>query len=346
MPETILFKCPACGGNLEYDPSSGRFVCGYCGQYYDEAELRAQSEAREKNQEERRQAGRMREYHCGNCGAEIVTEETTAATRCYYCHSPVVLTDRVTDDYRPDSVIPFSIGREDAEERFRTYIRKKWFVDRRFFSSAQLEDFSGVYYPYWQGDVEGNASISGEGKTVDSVTIRNVITTTTRYYRLEREGTVSFHNMVRKALRKADRKLSDGIHPYDQAGMKPFASGYLSGFLAEKRDVEQDEAETDIVDETRGYIQGLMTRDSGLQGLKGSTYYEPSEVSMRYVLLPAWVLTYSHDIRKKVYYYMMNGQNGKVCGKLPVNLLKLLAACSGLGLAVFGLLCAGGAFLW
>ncbi len=346
MSETILFKRPACGGNLEFDPQSGRFVCGYCGQSFDEEELKAQSEEREKEAEQRRQTGGMREYHCGNCGAEIVTEETTAATRCYYCHSPIVLSDRVTEEYRPDAVIPFAIGREAAEERFRTYIRKKLFVDRRFFSGAQLEDFSGVYYPYWLGDVEGHASFSGEGKTVSSVTIRDVVTTTTRYYRLEREGTVSFRNMVRKALKKADRKLSDGIHPYDTSGMKPFASGYLSGFLAEKRDVEQEEAEQDIVGETRGYIRGLMTKDSGLQGLKGDTKYDPSEVTMRYALLPAWVLTYSHDIQKKVYYYMMNGQNGKICGKLPLNVMKLAAVSAALGLGVFGLLCAGGAFLW
>ncbi len=346
MAETILFKCPACGGNLEYDPQSGRFVCGYCGQSFSEEELEAQSEAREKEAEKQTETGGMKEYRCGNCGAEIVTEETTAATRCYYCHSPVVLTDRVTEEYRPDSLIPFSIPREEAEERFKKYIKKKKFVDRRFFSGAQLEDFSGVYYPYWLGNVEGTATFSGEGKTVDSVTIRNVVTTTTRYYRLERAGKVSFRNMVRKALNKADRKLSDGIHPYDQAGMKPFASGYLSGFLAEKRDVDRAEAEKDIVDETRGYIRRMMTDGSGLQGLKGDTTYEPTEVTMRYALLPAWVLTYSHNIQKKVYYYMMNGQNGRICGKLPLNRLKLLLASAILGIGVFGLLCAGGAFLW
>ena len=43
---------------------------------------------------------------------------------------------------------------------------------------------------------------------------------------------------------------------------------------------------------------------------------------------------------------MMNGQNGRICGKLPLNRLKLLLVSGILGIGVFGLLCAGGAFLW
>ncbi len=347
MAETILFKCPACGGNLEFDPGEGRFVCGYCGATYDEAELREQSERREREAQARENSGSsFREYHCSNCGAEIVVGDTTAATRCYYCHSPVVMSDRVSDEYRPDSVIPFQIDQEEARKRFDEYIRKKHFVDRRFFSAAQLEDFSGVYYPYWLGDVEGDASFSGEGKTVSTMTVKNTLITTTRYYQLERAGRLSFRNMVRKALKKADRQLSDGIHPYDQAQMEPFASGYLSGFMAEKRDVEQAEAEKDILEETEGYVEKLLTENSGLTGVKGKTSYTPDQVRMKYTLLPAWVLTYSHDVQKKVYYYMMNGQSGKVCGKLPLNVPKLLIFSGLLGLGVFGLMCAGGAFLW
>ena len=347
MAGTINFKCPGCGGYLEFDPDGGVFRCAYCGKTFDEREIREKSAEEEKEAEHEQTAGPvLTGYHCANCGAEIVTDETTAATRCYYCHNPVVITERVSDGYRPDKIIPFRIDRENARKTFDAYIAKQRFVDRAFFSGAQLEDFSGVYYPYWIGNVEGEASFSGEGKTVDSVTVRDTIITTTRYYRLEREGRVFFSNMIRKALKKADRQLSDGIHPYDRKEMQPFASGFLSGFLAEKRDVEKAEAEEDIVSETRGYVRGMMTRNSGLSGLSGETRYEPDRIETEYALLPAWVLTYMHPGRNKVYYYMMNGQNGRVCGKLPLNRKKLFLWCAGLGAAVFGLLCAGGAFLW
>ena len=46
------------------------------------------------------------------------------------------------------------------------------------------------------------------------------------------------------------------------------------------------------------------------------------------------------------YYYMMNGQTGRVCGKLPIDKKRLLATALGVGLAVFLVLCVGGAFIW
>ena len=95
MAGTMNFKCPGCGAYLEFDPQKQEFVCAYCGAKYQEAEIAAFS-AKEQEKAEREAAGsaRLKEYHCTNCGAEIVTGETTAATRCYFCHNPVVISDR------------------------------------------------------------------------------------------------------------------------------------------------------------------------------------------------------------------------------------------------------------
>ena len=57
-------------------------------------------------------------YTCPSCGAEIVTDATTAATFCYYCHNPVVLSGRLTGTYQPDFAIPFQIDRKRAQEVF------------------------------------------------------------------------------------------------------------------------------------------------------------------------------------------------------------------------------------
>lgn len=43
---------------------------------------------------------------------------------------------------------------------------------------------------------------------------------------------------------------------------------------------------------------------------------------------------------------MMNGQTGRICGKLPINKGKLLSWAAGAGAIVFALLCAGGKFIW
>ncbi len=353
MSNAMIFKCPCCGGYLEFDPSRQKFKCLYCGQLLSEEELREQSEKREAAAEAvqaeeapPQQGEHLRSYQCQMCGAEIVTDETTAATRCYFCHSPVVLHDRLDDDFRPDGVIPFQLDKETAEKQFMDYISKKRFVDRAFFNGAQLEMFSGVYYPWWYTDIEGEAEFSGEGTRSSVHSTPSHIITTTRVYSVQREGRLSFRNIARKALMKADGKLSDGVHPYDVSGMKPYASGFLSGFLAEKRDISEAAAKEETIREAQGYAASMMKQNHGFNSLSGATNFRPAKVESKYVLLPAWVLTWKGDKDGAPYYYMMNGQTGKICGKLPIDKKRVLATALGVGIAIFLALCGGGAFIW
>ena len=72
-----------------------------------------------------------------------------------------------------------------------------------------------------------------------------------------------------------------------------------------------------------------------LDSLKGSvgTYdrvsVRRSDAQLRdekweYALLPVWTLTYHDQAKNEMYYFTVNGQTGKVCGKLPVDKTKLL----------------------
>ena len=231
MSQVISFKCPSCGGYLVFDPAKQRFQCPYCGGSFAENELKEQSEQRQQAAEQARSAepnSELRSYHCQMCGAEIVTDATTAATRCYYCHSPVVLNDRLTDEFRPDGVIPVKLDKKAAEAEVKSFISKKRFVQPEFFSQAQMEDFSGVYYPYWSCDISGEGSFDGEGTNVSIRNGAKETVTITRIFAVHREGRLTFRQMIRKALTKADGKLSDGIHPYQMEDVKPYESGFTS----------------------------------------------------------------------------------------------------------------------
>ena len=360
---TIMFKCPCCGGYLEFDAQLQKFKCLYCGQVLSREDLEQESARREAEadarqeesvtesgegsaSEEGREGQHMRGYNCQMCGAQIVTGATTAATRCYYCHSPVVLHDRLDDDFRPDGVVPFALGREAAQARFMDYVRRKKFVDRRFFDEGQLEMFSGVYYPYWYFDVEGKAEFEGQGTRRSVATTSSYIITTTRYFAVRRKADLAFRDVARKALTELDAKLSDGIHPYDPAGVKPYASGYLSGFLAEMRDTDAEAVKDDVLLELNGYANSLIRSNHTFHSLQGETSFRAGEMKKRYILLPVWVLTWKGGRDGAPYYYLMNGQSGKVCGRLPVNKGKLWAFALGLGAVVAGLLTLGGMLLW
>lgn len=363
MANVRHFKCPDCGAYIEFDPASQQFVCPYCGGSRTKEELDmlfqeqtpgtdpAESDAGYARSQETTASDSEKQkvlsYHCQNCGAEIVTSsDTTAAVRCYFCHNPVVLTDRLKGEFEPDRIIPFRLTKEQARAKFEAFLNRKRFLDRNFLTQEQLEDFSGVYYPYWYGDIEGEASFTGEGTRVDVRTTRRETVTTTRYYQVEREGRLFFRNMMRKALKKNDRKLADGIHPFEQKDAIPFSMDYLSGFLAEKRDVEKEEAVADMTVEVRDYAHRLMSSNDGYNSLTGTTNYQTTRNSLKYMLLPVWVLTYRGNGEDGAYYYMMNGQTGRVCGKLPIDKKKLWLMAAGLGLLVTGLLCLGGWLLW
>ena len=88
----LSIKCPNCGGELVFDPSTQEYVCPYCRSTYTQAkldEMLAQKKQDEGNGEEQAQEAKEFEtdsqpgqgvvYSCPSCGAEIVTDETTAA---------------------------------------------------------------------------------------------------------------------------------------------------------------------------------------------------------------------------------------------------------------------------
>ncbi len=355
----VTYKCPNCGGGLIFDPQAQDFGCEYCGSHFTEEELDRLAPARE--QEDRQPAPEPEAagapgpgeasaqehyavvYRCPSCGAEVVTDETTAATFCYYCHNPVVLEGRLQGEYAPDKVIPFAVERERAVSDFLEWAGKKWFVPRAFFSKQQIEKISGVYFPYWTADFDIHGVLEGTGTQVRTWRAGNTEYTETRHYRVAREGRLVFEEIVRNALQKANRKLVEGILPFNGSAAKDFQMGYLSGFQAEKRDVDKEQVEQEVAGEAREYSETLL-RESA----PGYAAVVPSRLDAdvvkadwHYILLPVWVLTYKGR-GGKIYYYAMNGQTGKVCGELPVDGKRLAALFAAVALPLFAILSLGG----
>lgn len=133
---------------------------------------------------------------------------------------------------------------------------------------------------------------------------------TTKYYDVHRAGSLRFSEMMRQALTKNDRKLSDGIYPYQFKDTKPFSTALLSGYMAEKRDIGKDSAEQEMVQEARGQVEKLMTSELHYDTLHGKASFTPTKAKMRYFLLPTWVITYRGDKPGTTFYYMMNAQTG------------------------------------
>lgn len=333
----LTYKCPACGSALNYEPQSGKFACAHCESLFDEAQLIREEEAE--------QVGGAVVYSCPNCGGEVVTEETTAASFCYYCHSPVVLKGRLSGDWKPDGVLPFKVTKEQAQQAFLNWADKKRFTPAGFSAKKYIDKVIGVYYPYWVTDVEFDALFEGRGQNSTTVTTSERIITTTKHYHVMRKAHMAFRNLVRPALGKQDRLLADGVQPYSLKGVKAFKESYLAGFQAERRDVDSQSIAGNVAQEAAGYAKDLIRPKGQYQVLNGETGVSDVKVSHKYILLPAWVVTYKAP-GGKIDYYIVNGQTEKTCGILPVSKGKLWGVGAGICAAVTLLGCVGGYLLW
>lgn len=353
MASVVTYKCPNCDGELTFDPSTQRFGCEYCGSSFTELELRGQATAetvQPKREETKSEDSKKKEeeaavFVCPSCGAQIVTDATTAATTCYYCHNPVVLSGRLEGAFRPEKVIPFRIGREEAVNLFLSWVKKKKFVPKAFFNQAQLEKMAGVYYPYWMIDCTVDAAMEASAQRVKVWRTGDIEYTQTSFYRLSRAGKIQYSDLLKNALSKADHGFAEGIQPFDPKAVEDFSMAYLSGFQAEKRDVEESAAFQQARQEIEGYTQallrGTMNGYSAIQPQNTRAQIEAKD--SHYLLLPVWTLTYHRN--GKLYYYVMNGQNGKVCGKLPVSWKRLGLLFGSVTVALSALLMLGGYFL-
>ncbi|MGM9903192.1 hypothetical protein A5844_002425 [Enterococcus sp. 10A9_DIV0425] len=273
-------------------------------------------------------------FLCPSCGAEIVTDATTAATYCYYCHNPVVLSGRLSGDFLPNKVLPFAVEKEEAINQFLAWTKKKWFVPKAFFNKDQIDKLTGVYFPYWSTDANIDGSLQANGTVIRIWRVGDIEYTETKQYAIHREGKLSFKELVKNALSKnTQQKMVEAVQPFPLSKAIEFKSQYLAGFQAEKRDIEYQAIQSDVAQELNDYSEKLL-RDTanGYTSLTGvQTSATITEEKNEYVLLPVWLVTYrSNDSDKKVYYYAMNGQTGKVSGVLPISHKKLALTSFGL----------------
>ena len=346
MSQIISYQCPNCGGPLKFHPNKQKYACEYClSEFTQEALL-----DKEEKEEEAKPAKAGTEpllYSCPSCGAEIVTDETTAASFCYYCHNPVILSGRLSGEFHPDYVIPFSLGKKEATEIFKSWMKKKRYVPKAFYSEDQIEKITGVYFPYLLYSCNAEGSVEARADRVRVWVTGNIRYTETQTYEVLRSGTMPVKHVPRNALKKANKKLVEGVLPFGDDKLVPFSMGYLSGFVAERRDMQEEDFTEEVKSEIRGFAEDSLRNSITSYD---SVRVENQDIRFRdetweYALLPVWTLTYHDDARDKMYYFTINGENGKVCGELPVDKWKLMILFAEVFIPIFLLMLLVGYFI-
>ncbi len=342
MQESLAYKCPNCGGDLKFAAEKQLFGCEFCMSEFTEAEMKGIAgkqeeidlQEQEKQQQERQEFAEQTDvYVCNSCGAEIMADCNTAATFCYYCHNPVILKGRVAGEYRPAYVLPFQLNREQAVECLHKWCKGRWFLPKDFLSDAQIEKLTGLYVPFWVTDCDVSARMDALGKRVRTWTSGNYRYTETKEYALTRKANVALKGLPADGATHIDDKLMEAVEPFDYQKAKPFAMQYLSGFFAEKYDMDTAAVFPRVKQRAVQASDRLLR--SSMQGYSSISVTSSDIKLMRttweYMLLPVWFMTYRHG--DKVYEFAVNGQSGKFIGNMPLDWKKLGWFSAGLGLA-------------
>ena len=370
MPTQVTnYQCPSCTGPLHFSGASGRLECEYCGASYDVAEIEALYAEKEKKAAEAQQAAEeggagqgapaadggawdtsdfcedwgaegdgMRAYGCPSCGAELICEESTAATSCPYCGNPTVVPGQFSGQLRPDFIIPFKLSKEDAVKALKSHYKGKFFLPKSFTAENHLQEIQGIYVPFWMFDGEAEGDAHYEATRSHTYRSGDYEITETEHYDVYRAGSISFEKIPVDASSKMSDDYMDSIEPYDYQDLKPFSTAYLPGFLADKFDVTVDQCRQRADQRCEGTLEAVLRNTvTGYNAciLKQKTA-SLKRGKVHYALMPVWMLNTKWD--GKDFLFAMNGQTGKLVGELPVNWRKfwgLFAVIAG-SLSVLG----------
>ena len=93
MSDLREYKCPACGGAIEFDSKSQKMKCPYCDTEFEletlkELDAQMEREAGQQDDLSGWQTDAGGEWQEG--GGEIIADENTGASNCPYCGNPVI----------------------------------------------------------------------------------------------------------------------------------------------------------------------------------------------------------------------------------------------------------------
>lgn len=331
MADMLEYKCPCCGGAINFDSKLQKMKCPYCDTEFDMETLKSYDEDIKKNVQDNmnwdnsneqtftdEETEGMSVYVCNSCGGEIVADENTGATSCPYCGNPVVLKGRFSGDLKPDYVIPFRLSKEDAIKALSNHVNKK-LVPKIFKDKNHIDQIRGMYVPFWLFDADTEAHIHYKGTKVRHWSDSRYDYTETKYYLVGRGGNVGFTNVPVDGSSQMPDDLMESIEPFNFDEAVDFQTAYLAGYLADKYDVTKENSinranqrikntTEQLFRQTASEYSSLTTQNSSVQFQNGTS---------KYALYPVWILNTSWNGQN--FLFAMNGQTGKMVGDLPVD---------------------------
>lgn len=315
-----MSKCLNCGGEVRFDIKSQMLICSSCGSMDDPKEQRESADYAQDAESE------FTLFVCPQCGGRVYSTDNSINGFCSYCGSNVILRSRIEKMKTPRSLAPFMITKEACKARYLNFVKKALFVPDEIKKEEYLDNFRGIYMPYWGYD----ARISGFLSLYGTKTIREGGSVYGQSYKCRGWLDAQYQGIFYDASTAFDDHFSFQIAPFDSHALVDFNPAYLSGFYADMGDVGyrvyEDNAlriaENKVFESVQLHKAFPYTTfsDDQLELFRPAMDVEINGIYMS--LFPVWFL--SHKTDDRVSYAVVNGQTGRVAADLPVDRKKFV----------------------
>ena len=340
-------KCPNCGATVVFDPATGGMHCDYCGYTCELPNAEMENEICEMDfeaalhTESFNWGEEKKEVQCKQCGAVTVYDALETAAVCPFCGSTSVMPAANENTIAPGAVCPFAITKDQAGERFTKWLKGKLFTPRKAKKSARPESFQGVYIPYWTYDAQTTSNFTARAGYDKTVKDKDGNTRTQTDWRHVNGVYQEFFDDV--TVMASKRQTDSGVRacePFDFSQLVPYSPQVVAGFIAERYSIglkdgwesAQHTIQSRLRSDISSYVRRHWNADRA-DSVRFSTLY--SNITYKYLLVPTWISSFKY--KDKVYQFAVNGQTGKVGGKAPVSVWRVLIAIA-IGIALIAIL--------
>ena len=353
------YSCPSCGGEAVWNPAKQALVCAFCGTVspakLDGGEVGGTvvehdlvAALRKIPDDQRGWQAEKITVKCQSCQAISVFDPKRVGQRCDFCGSSALVPyQEIKEAFRPESVLPFKLSEAQVRDTIRHWYGQRWFAPNKLNARAMTDQVKGLYLPYWTFDAQVHADWTAESGYYyyETETYRdNNGETRSRQVQKTRwqfsSGALDhfFDDELVAASKGVSADKLQTIEPFPTKELAPYDSGYLSGWVVERYQIDLIAAAQrarELMDGKVGTMCSQQVPGDTHRNLQVAADY--SGQTFKHILVPVWLLSYTYGAR--VFQVVINGYTGSIAGEYPKSWVKICF----LVLFILGLIALGAA---
>ena len=282
-------------------------------------------------------------FKCSSCGAEVVVDTTKATqARCHWCRNTLSVNQQIPNGAVPDTVLPFSVPKNEAKEAIEKFVgKRKFFAHPVFRKEFTTENVMGVYLPYMIVDANTHVNLRGQGEhETRSWTEKNGDRVETYYdadlYDVGREFDLGINGLtvesskdkLNTGAKDKTNNIINSIMPFDTENCVKWDANYIKGYTSEKRDTNVEDLKELVKEQSKDIARFAANKTLDLydRGVRwDSEELQVKGQQWKSAYLPVWLYSYQQKKGDKslLHYVAVNARTKETMGSVPIHMPKL-----------------------